>query len=167
MRTTIQSVIGASIGGMAPTSLAVGVALVSETKQVADYGSSFFVGLLIFGILGGVVGYLWKEPDGKKAFNLGIALPALLQVSISSGTQELIKPGLGESDLGFLPRIVRTVHAESRLSYKKMRSLRIFEGRENRVKEFTVLFSSQDNSHFEKGVFDADIKIPDWAVVSG
>ena len=71
MRTTIQSVIGASIGGMAPTSLAVGVALVSETKQVADYGSSFFVGLLIFGILGGVVGYLWKEPDGKKAFNPG------------------------------------------------------------------------------------------------
>ena len=75
--------LAAALGGMAPT-------LVKQARIIADGGPlpspSILVALIIYLALGGCIALIFKETDLKKAFFLGIGVPALI-VSGQGGGQ--------------------------------------------------------------------------------
>jgi len=70
--------IAASFGGISPNLLRLAVSLMKEEAELP--GLTYALGLLIFALMGGIVAYIWEETDLKKAFYLGIGLPALIQM---------------------------------------------------------------------------------------
>jgi|GEM_PF-2916044 len=78
--------IAAAFGGISPNLLRLAVSLMKEEAELP--GITYALGLLIFAVMGGVVAYIWEETDLKKAFYLGIGLPALIQM----GAGEISKP---------------------------------------------------------------------------
>lgn len=70
--------IAAAFGGISPNLLRLAVSLMKEEAELP--GVTYALGLLIFAMMGGVVAYIWEETDLKKAFYLGIGLPALIQM---------------------------------------------------------------------------------------
>lgn len=68
--------IAAGTGGIAPSLVYLAQGFIKENLNVP--GIIFFVGVAIFFILGAMVAIFFDEKEAKKAFFLGIGLPALI-----------------------------------------------------------------------------------------
>jgi len=77
--------LAAAFGGMAPNLLDLGVSL-TQGGNLPEW--TYAIGLLIFGGLGAAVAAIWKETDLRKAFYLGIGLPAFIQLGVGSVSQQ-------------------------------------------------------------------------------
>jgi hypothetical protein len=89
---TQRSIVAAGLGAASPSLLRLAIGL--EAGQGLPEGT-YVIGLVIFVLLGSIVGWLFDERDLKRAFYMGIGLPALLQLGIS----ELDRPpALAPSD---------------------------------------------------------------------
>lgn len=83
-RMQIEAVAGGFGGGLAPflLNLAHTLTEASPTDGVTVTPSvGYFIGLVIFGVIGSFVAYAFKETDLKKAFFLGISAPAMISLS--------------------------------------------------------------------------------------
>lgn len=66
-----------AFGGIAPNLLFLGMSL-TQGRGLPE--ASFLVGLMLFGAMGAIVTRIWGETELKRAFYLGLGLPALVQV---------------------------------------------------------------------------------------
>ena len=85
-RVRILIFLAAGIGGMAPGLFNLAKIMLSLSPNPTLPGFIYLVGLLIFFGLGGLVAVIFGETDFRKAFFLGISLPALLASAQSGGT---------------------------------------------------------------------------------
>lgn len=74
------AIVAAALGGIAPNMINLAILLTSD-GELPEY--TYYLGLLIFLLMGAAVGFFWQETNLKRAFCLGISLPALIQVGIS------------------------------------------------------------------------------------
>jgi hypothetical protein len=72
------AIVAAGFGGIAPNLLDLAV-LMTGGEKLPNY--TYYLGLVLFAAIGCAIGYFWREPDPKRAFYLGVGLPALLQLS--------------------------------------------------------------------------------------
>ena len=84
MSKLVYPICAAAFGGTAPTLFGLAIDLTVVGKKLPNI--SFLLGLFIFAVIGAAVALIWKEQDCKRAFYLGIGLPALLQVGANSIT---------------------------------------------------------------------------------
>ncbi|MEK7397679.1 MAG: hypothetical protein AAB116_12175 [Candidatus Poribacteria bacterium] len=77
--------LSAAFGGLSPNLLSLGMDFING-KNLPNF--TYFIGILIFAGMGAVVALIWRETDLKKAFYLGIGLPALIQVSAKSFSEK-------------------------------------------------------------------------------
>ena len=81
-----ESIGTAAFGGMAPNLLILATGLASgrvlnffkNSEEPMLEASLGVLATLLYGLLGGAVGAIWKEEDLKKSFSLGLGLPSLL-----------------------------------------------------------------------------------------
>ena len=79
MKQRFPILFAAAFGGISPNLLRLAVSLMGENPRLPEL--TYLLGLSIFAIMGAVVAWIWEETDFKKAFYLGIGLPALIQMS--------------------------------------------------------------------------------------
>ncbi len=70
-----------AFGGVAPNMLNQAMSL-TQGGELPEW--TFLIGIIIFGLMGAVVVGIWGEKELKRAFYLGIGLPALIQVGGNS-----------------------------------------------------------------------------------
>jgi hypothetical protein len=75
----IQSVISGFAGGLAPFAINLAQTLVSNSDLTITPG--YFVGILIFGMAGAGMAYVFRELNLAKAFFLGISAPAMIALA--------------------------------------------------------------------------------------
>ena len=71
--------LSAAFGGISPNLFRLAVSLTEGDAELPQL--SYFLGLLIFALMGAGVAYIWEETNLKKAFYLGLGLPAFIQMS--------------------------------------------------------------------------------------
>ena len=71
-------------GGIAPSLVHLAQGFVKQITEVP--GPLYFVGVGIFFLLGALVAYFFAETNARKAFFLGIGLPALIATAQTTGT---------------------------------------------------------------------------------
>ena len=71
--------LSASFGGISPNLFRLATTLTQEGGELP--GLTYLIGLAIFAGMGLMVALIWGETDVKKAFYLGIGLPAFIQMS--------------------------------------------------------------------------------------
>ena len=84
MNPTAQAIVAAAIGGASPSLLYLAMAC---TKNPPDMPTgTFFLGALIWFLLGGAAGWISGELNLKKAFYIGVGLPAFIQANVANYT---------------------------------------------------------------------------------
>lgn len=76
MPVAIFVALASGTGGIAPSLVHLAQSLTKEGSNVP--GPLYFVGVAIFFVLGALVAFFFAETDARKAFFLGIGLPALI-----------------------------------------------------------------------------------------
>ncbi|MDJ0647425.1 MAG: hypothetical protein QNJ60_01855 [Xenococcaceae cyanobacterium MO_188.B19] len=149
-------IFSASIGGISPSLLTLAIFLVNGGSLP---NSSYLVGLLIFAFLGGVICWIWREQDRRKAFYLGIGLPSLIQLTVAtndvSTSDNLNTVYFWHTD--------RFVYAQSDIQALEPRSLQVnIKGDQEPI---VVNFSSADENQTMSKVVEnsGTIVIPDFA----
>lgn len=84
----MQVCLAAAVGGIAPNVLHVAMCLVGEPRRDPGVNLGFVVGLVLLASLGLAVAWFWNERVPRRAFYLGIGLPAMLQIAMGSPTQQ-------------------------------------------------------------------------------
>jgi hypothetical protein len=84
-RTAI--ILAAAFGGISPNLLRMAVSLTGDKGELPLNGT-YWIGLLLFGFLGGAMSLIWGETEIRRAYYLGLGLPSLLQVGVSSVTEK-------------------------------------------------------------------------------
>ena len=75
----------AAVGGVAPNLLALAMYLTSRQEQRLPINWwGYTAGLLLLAGLGCLVALIWKERVPKRAFYLGMGLPAMLQIAVAN-----------------------------------------------------------------------------------
>lgn len=104
----ILSILASAFGGTCSSLITLASSLVSGGSLPE---LSYILGILIFGFLGASICLIFREEDPKKAFFLGIGVPALIQASVSSASSpinpepyfnigsSIISPALAEETL--------------------------------------------------------------------
>lgn len=69
-------------GGILPSVFTLSINLIKAGAEIPQW--SYWIGILILFILGGLVAYFWDEPNPKKAIFLGIGLPSLIQINVGN-----------------------------------------------------------------------------------
>lgn len=92
MPTAFVVAIASGTGGIAPSLVHLAQGLIKESVGLP--GPLYFVGVGIFFILGSLVAFFFAETDAKKAFFLGIGLPALIATAQTTGTPKNIVSAL-------------------------------------------------------------------------
>lgn len=71
-----------TFGGITPFVLRIALGLSNQdpNAKAAVRDPWLIVGIIFLGLLGGGLAAVWKEPDVRKAFQLGLGLPSLLTV---------------------------------------------------------------------------------------
>jgi len=77
LKTSI--LLSAAFGGISPNLFRLAVTLTQPNAELPQ--PTYFLGLLIFALMGAGVAYIWEETNLKKAFYLGLGLPAFIQLS--------------------------------------------------------------------------------------
>jgi len=85
MRIKLAIALAASFGGIAPNLLQLALGLVRQERTVPVLNSGYVFGLLLLAALGAGVAIIWGEKVPKRAFYLGVGLPAMLQVALNGG----------------------------------------------------------------------------------
>jgi hypothetical protein len=91
--------LAAGFGGIAANLLALAVILLQNGGLPQP---TYYLAMCILFIMGAAVALIWGETDARKAFYLGIGLPALLQVTIQNATAPSPKGLIAPSSLGFI-----------------------------------------------------------------
>lgn len=91
MPASLVVALASGIGGIAPSLVHLAQGFIKETPDVP--GPFYFLGVAIFFILGALVAYLFAETDAKKAFFLGIGLPALIATAQTQGPSRKLVEG--------------------------------------------------------------------------
>src|SRR5262245_728538 len=97
-RMTNEAEVGlaAAIGGISPSVIALAVELVTNVKAEIQTRPGYYIGLMLFALIGYFVARAWKERVPRTAFFLGVGLPAMFQVGAAAihkqGSPEVIKP---------------------------------------------------------------------------
>jgi hypothetical protein len=78
--------LAAAFGGISPNILRMAVSLTGDKGEL-PLNASYWIGLLLFALLGGAMGLIWGETQLQRAYYLGLGLPSLLQVGVSSATE--------------------------------------------------------------------------------
>lgn len=76
----MKSIMAAGVGAISPALVSLSIGL-HEGDPLPDV--SYVVGLVIFAALGSIVGWIFEERDLKKAFYVGVGLPAMIQLSLA------------------------------------------------------------------------------------
>jgi hypothetical protein len=84
--------IASGTGGIAPSLMHLAQGFVKQNPDVP--GLFYYFGVMIFFALGAVVALLFAETNAKKAFFLGIGLPALIATAQSQGTDKTVSLNL-------------------------------------------------------------------------
>lgn len=79
-RVVPWAIVAAALGGIAPHLMNLAILLTSG-RELPGY--TYYLGSLIFLLMGGAVCLIWRETNLIRAFYLGLGLPALIQVGIS------------------------------------------------------------------------------------
>ncbi len=79
MKGKLPVLLSAAFGGISPNLLRLAISLMNENAELPE--PTYLIGLLIFAVMGAVVALIWEETNYKKAFYLGIGLPAFIQMS--------------------------------------------------------------------------------------
>jgi hypothetical protein len=85
-RISLGIVLVGALGGIFPTLLRLGIGLSQDQIKLTDVHPTLLLAMLIFGVCGGIVAWVWREVDLKKVFYLGIGLPSFLTVMTSSAS---------------------------------------------------------------------------------
>lgn len=87
MKIKMAVLLSAAFGGISPNLFRLAVNLTQPNAELPQ--PTYFLGLLIFALMGAGVAYIWEETNLKKAFYLGLGLPAFIQLSAGeiSGTE--------------------------------------------------------------------------------
>lgn len=81
-----KSIWAAAAGGASPVLLYLAV---SMTRPNAEWPTfTFIFGVALYAVLGGLVGWVSAEADLRKAFFLGIGLPALINTGVNGATEK-------------------------------------------------------------------------------
>jgi hypothetical protein len=152
--------LSAAFGGISPNLLDLGISL---TKGGTLPGWTYLIGLVIFAILGAGVAVIWKETDLKKAFYLGIGLPAFIQLSVSSVSQQ--NYAMHSFDKTSMFAFVSIANAQD--SDKKIEGRKITIVPNQSTTQYGVVFSSRDGSKKVLQEIDTPgaktIGVPDFA----
>jgi hypothetical protein len=79
----IKIILAATFGGASPTLLQAAMSLVGPQATLPH--STFWLGVVLFALLGGIAGWVAGETNITKAFFLGVSLPAFIQTSVANG----------------------------------------------------------------------------------
>ena len=82
----------AAVGGSAPCLLRVAINCMKPVEEQIHLGSGYIFGLLVMAALGAGVGLIFKEKDWKRAFALGVSVPALVQGGLGDASKEKVSP---------------------------------------------------------------------------
>lgn len=88
MRTPFVVALAAGTGGIAPNLVHLAQGFINHNPNVP--GPLYFVGVAIFFALGALVAFFFAETNAKKAFFLGIGLPALIATAQTTGAPKKI-----------------------------------------------------------------------------
>jgi hypothetical protein len=77
----LKAVGAAAFGGISPNLMSLAIMLTTGDRELPQH--TYYLGLLIFALLGGAVGFFWQEIDPRRAFFLGIGLPSIIQIGIN------------------------------------------------------------------------------------
>ena len=147
----MKAILIGAFGGISTNLFRLAVNWVQGVSDIPEV--TYWLGLILFAILGGIMVAIWKETDLKKAFYIGIGLPAIFQIGIGEINLDEQTSDFGS---GFF---VMEAYAETLPQNIEDRTLEIKV--DNRIKSFTIEFSSPDStSRLDKKT------IPDDSLVS-
>ena len=79
----IKIILAAAFGGASPTLLQAAMSLIGPQARLPHF--TFWLGVVLFALLGGIAGWVAGEKNITKAFFLGISVPAFIQTGIANG----------------------------------------------------------------------------------
>ena len=170
MKEKFPILLAAAFGGISPNLLRLAVNLMNENPELPEL--TYLLGLAIFALMGAVVAWIWEETDFKKAFYLGIGLPAVIQM----GAGEISKGGTTAALDILAPNQYAAVPAEDIADYR-ITTAAFFQDNEQRQLKLslekywprcTVVFSSSDSSLSREVIFpprnmEQSLAVPDFA----
>ncbi len=77
----LQSILAGFGGGLAPFLVNLAQALVGNTQLKTSLSIGYFIGILIFGLIGAFMPLILRELNPGKAFFLGISAPAMISLA--------------------------------------------------------------------------------------
>lgn len=83
MKEKLPSVLAAAFGGASPSLLNLAMLLTGHNYARFEIGT-YCLGILVWAFMGAMVGWIVYEKNLKKAFYLGVGLPAFIQASIAN-----------------------------------------------------------------------------------
>jgi hypothetical protein len=90
-KTLLVAVVAAAVGGITPNLMSLAILLTTGDGELPQH--TYFLGLMIFALLGGAVGFFWQETNPRRAFFLGLGLPSIIQIGINDfSSQPVPKP---------------------------------------------------------------------------
>lgn len=169
MKEKLPILFAAAFGGISPNLLRLAVNLMGENPVLPEL--TYVVGLAIFALMGSIVAWIWEETDFKKAFYLGIGLPAVIQM----GAGEISK-----NSTAYLDQMNTTYHASLAVEERPFFSIRAagyFQEQQPRQLTLSlekywprcqVVFSAGDSTVSQDVVFpprkmSRSLAIPDFA----
>jgi hypothetical protein len=85
-----HAILAAAFGGASPNLIFLAVVL---TKPGAELPmGTFYLGVLLYAAMGAVMAWVWEEASLKKAFYIGLGLPAFIQANLGNISAEYAKP---------------------------------------------------------------------------
>jgi hypothetical protein len=160
MSKKLYPILAAAFGGISPNLLSLGIMLTGKQPEMPEL--TYILGLLIFAFMGAMMAIIWKEKDLKKAFYLGIGLPALIQTSISNISEEYLhKPKY--SSFAFFSQEALAQEPVA-VEVRQDRKVKVISA-DNKVGTVTIIFLSSDEKHQEKQPirYGNTINVPSYA----
>ncbi len=112
MLSQLIVLLAAGVGGVAPNLINLAQGFIKESPDVP--GPFYFVGVAIFFALGAVVAFVFAETNARKAFFLGIALPALVTTAQTHGVPKAMASAvIPSAQAQPLPRVVRVADSNA------------------------------------------------------
>lgn len=109
MNQNIRILLAGAFGGMFPSLFNLATLLTG--KEASMPSPTFWLGVLVFAVMGAAVTMVWTETDLPKAFYLGIGLPSLLQAGAGYVSENQIKTAALPRTIAEL--FVKEAHAQA------------------------------------------------------
>lgn len=168
MKKKFWIILSAAFGGISPNVFRLAVSLTQGNDDLP--GATYLLGLLIFAVMGAAVALIWEETDFKRAFYLGIGLPAFIQM----GAGEI---STAEKMATLTPapaRVAVQQHAPRYADMAVLPAARRSEGRQIKLifREYqprcSVVFAGGDSTaqlpvDFPPRTLNKTVKVPDFA----